>query len=246
MFGKKLKSAFSPQIASLSLNATIFALLLGLLSFSSSLWWVLAYIGYVIFLYVKHLQGAKTGAWFTYLFFVISSLVIARAVDITGFGVFMILVLGALLFLLLGSFTLRVGNPKIIGSTFYYFFIFTFVSLLLWSAPFPLSWWRMTLLFVFFWLTAREHIRFISGSYDKRKNVFIAVFAFLGMQVAWITSLSSIGFLNAASLTLVFMISALDIMLAFFSGALNKQMLKKETVFFLGFSLLILFVPLIT
>jgi len=245
MFVKKLKSVFSPQIASLSLSATIFVLLLGLLS-SSRLWlWVVAYVGYALYVYVRYIQRAKTGAGGTFLFFFGAAFLIARTLQIEYVGIPIFLFLGALLFFFLGSFTLHVANPKLASSTFYYFFIFVFFATVLRSAAFPISWWRLALLFIFLWVVIGDYIRFLSDGFDARKRIFVLIIALLGTQVGWVASFLSLGFLHAASLTLVFVITAMDLVVHFFSGTLNVHTLKKDLIFFGGFSLLILFLPLV-
>lgn len=245
MFVKKLKSVFSPQIASLSLSVALFVVLLGLLSFSRLWLWVVAYVGYVVYMYVRYMRRAKTDVTRTFLFFSGTAFIIARTLEIGNIGIPAFLFLGALLFFFLGSATLHLANPKLSSSTFYYFFIFVFFAMVLWSATFPISWWKLTLLFVFLWVVISDYVRFLSDGFDARKRIFVIVTALLGTQVGWIASFLSLGFLHAASLTLVFVITAMDLMIHFFSGTLQAHTLKKDLVFFGGFSLLILFLPLV-
>lgn len=240
---KKLRLDLRAPTTFLFLKVFVFGGLLLILSLVHSFWWQAAFGGYVVFLFLNFFGDKKLRICFL-LFSLLSVLAVGL---LTGsfWSVFLIIFLSFLLFLLLGVKILVFSQIKSVLGIFFYFLVFLLLVVFSgnwFSANFPL---KTVVFFFLFYLVLKEYSSFVLGVFDGRKKIYLLAVSFLTAQLLWTTSLLSVGFLNAASLVLVFLIASLDVLFHHFLGELNFRVALKNIVFFGFFSSMILLLPVI-
>lgn len=128
---------------------------------------------------------------------------------------------------------------------FFYFVVFLVSAYASATSPSGAWWATFPFLFLFFFLTVREYVRMVLADHSSRITLFSLVIGLLCAQLLWVLSLLSVGFLNVASLVLVFLIVALDLSGYFFAGTLSRRTLFNSVGFLSFFVLLIVVLPLI-
>lgn len=243
MLARKLKLVLRPQTGSLFLKAALFAVLLGLVQYAHT-WW-LALAAYAVFLYATHFRNQHSTLLVTYaLFFVITG-VIAGSLAASWLSVVAFILMGAMLFILLGVRTLWFKETRMPISIFFYLTSFIATAYLLAGMWQPGSWWRVPALFVVFYFLLKEHMRFVIGSFNHRYRLYAVAIAFIATQAALVASLLSVGYLNTASLVLILLIAMVDGGINFLTGGLNKKSLQETAAFVGVFTLVVLVLPLI-
>lgn len=242
---KGLKLVSKNPIWWLSLNTLLFGFLLGINFFLPSFWWGAAFFSFLLFIFFDFFKDKKLKIAFFVFSFLSWILVDFLRFSVPNFlAILFIFFLSFLFFLLLGVKNFIFSKGKLILTIFFYFLSFLIFSFILRFFSFSsIIGWIISFLLFFFLL--KEFFIFLTGDsfWDRRKKIYLLAVSFLTFQTLWISSLLSLGFLNSASLSLVFLIVALDIIFHYFSGSLNRAILVKNLSFLLLFSLIILFFP---
>jgi len=226
----------------LLLKTVVFAGLLFLTSLTKSWWLVLFGIIYSAWLYNKDFKRGQNKCFYSFSFFVIASQFFLFSVGGDLLPLSISLFFGLMLYLAIGSRFFVFEEHKIFWSIFYYLLAFIIFGILGYFFSGGLMLWGMTLVFVFFFLTAKEYLVYFMDEVktNKRENLFLLVGAFLISQVFILVQFLDIGFLNASCLILIFLIAMLDLLISYFSGILNSETIKRNIIFFLFFNILVL------
>ena len=164
MLVKKLRSALKLPIALLSLRAILFSLTLVALSFGASAWWAFLYVAYAWYLYASVVRGAPHKLGFLFWVFIIVAGVGIHAL-VTGIVMVSVaLLLGALLWLLLGVCSLIFTDATIPLSIFFYFLVFLVASYGAYAGFGDPHWWRIVAVYIFFLFSLKISICIISRS----------------------------------------------------------------------------------
>lgn len=239
---EKLKLTLKHLEWLLLLKVVIFTGLLFITSLTKSWWVVLFGIIYSAWLYNKDFKRGQNKCFYSFSFFVLVSQFVLFSVGGDLLPLSISLFFGLMLYLALGSRFFVFEKDKIFWSIFYYLLAFIVFSLLGYFFSGGLMLWGMILVFIFFFLTAKEYLVYFLGEIkiNQRENLFLLVVAFLISQVFIFTQFLNIGFLNASCLILIFLVTILDLLVSYFSGILNSETIKRNTIFFLFFNILVL------
>lgn len=242
---EKLKLGLKTLNWRLLVNSVIFAVILGLALKTHSWWWIFFYCVYAFYIYFYFFKTEASKLFFSFLFFLVISLRIVFDVFFGFVDFFIIIFLAGLFFILIGLKSIHFHNPRLFSGIFYYFLIFLGSLYLLIFSFNNSSWWRMILGFIFFYLISKDYFSVIFDKFDGRKKVFSLVLSFASSQLLFVSSFLSIGFLNSASLVLIFWTVAVDLSYHFFCGILTKRIIIRDSIIFIVFSLLSIFIPLL-
>ncbi len=242
MTAEKFTSYLKPPILSLFLKAAVFAVLLDIVRIVPGVWSVLLVVIYAAYLYASRIRG---GAHIPVLYwsYIVLALMAVMAVPFGPGAAAVIVFFSALLFLVLGSSLLRFAHNDTAFSVFFYFLLFgvcVYAASLSIPATFIAA--PLVLFFIFYFFT-KEYMVHAYGEWNARLRVSGIVISFLAAQVLWGSSLLSIGFLNAAALTIVFFITFLDMLIHAYTGALTRQVAYRNAALFAGCVLALVVVP---
>lgn len=204
------------------------------------------FICYLLWLYsVRAVEGAVS-LIFLYSVFIAIALRIAFVLPANFANGVIFLFVGLLLWIAIAVRRLLFAShsQQMLG-IFFYLVVFLFSAYVCAVAPFG-TWWAMFIvLFLFFFLTTREYARMVFAGASYRITVFSLVSGFLCAQLLFVLLLLSVGFLNIASLVLVFIIVLFDVYTHFFLGTLTRRTILNSIGFLSFFVLLIVVLPII-
>jgi len=238
MLAKRLKSALRLQIASLFLKSVLFALLLGLVNYSESLWWIGALGVYGIYLYWSSIRPGAYRLGFSFTLFYILSFILAGTLQLGSYTFLVFVACGGLLFLLLGVCGVYFKNLERSFAVFFYTLVFLCLS---WATHAFIvgSWWAIIALFFFILILWREYIRVVMGTFNRRFALFGLVLSLIMCEAVVVFSVLSSGFLIASALALVLFVSLSDGALDYFSGKILARSLLERGILLALFSALL-------
>ena len=242
---ERLKSVSRTLNWQLLASALVFGVLLGLINSLSSWWWVLVYCLYAFYIYFYFFRVESGKFFFSFIFFLFISLRLVSDISFGFYDFFIIIFLSALFYILAGLKSLHFHNARLFSGIFYYFLVFLGSAYLIFLSFNFSFWWKIILAFLFYYLVSRDYLIMFFGAFDKRKRIFSLVFSLASVELLWLGSFLSIGFLNAASLVLIFWTVALDLSYHLFSGSLSQKIIIRDTLIFSVFSFLSILLPLV-
>lgn len=242
---KKLKSLLPARILSPLFKVAVFVALFWWLSLTGS---ILAGVAYVIwggFLHATLFNRKSHSPFFfsflsLYVLAFLLALTLPPASPIEAIG----LVLGALLFMVWGTYAPIFSQYRLYASIFYYVFFFIASA---WASMevFAGGWWLVPLVWAGLYAVTREYMLLFLDSWNRRTHVFAVVLSLFAVEEIFLASLLSVGALNVASLAMVFVLVALDVYVQASRGVLTREAAYKDAALFAGLSGIILAIPLL-
>lgn len=235
---KKLKSVSKSLRAWQLISALKAAVLAGLL-YSASGYWLLA-IGYLVAAFYFYFMPAINAGrfFFSFLTILAVSLPVVDSLDAGLWSAAICLFFGLLLFLLLGIKNLSFVHRQplyYLYSALMFLTIFTVFFNSDKSRFFAFKYLAVGLaIFLIFreFLGVIEETAGIAG-FSLRKNLYSLVFAFLVLEFLWVSALLPLGFLNAASFAILFVLVMEDLIIHHFGGTLDRRLILRNTTVFL-------------
>ncbi len=242
---KRLKSLLPAHTLSPLFKVAVFVALFWWLAWTGS---ILAGIAYVIWGGFLHAtlfnRKSHSPFFFSYLSLYVLGFVLALtlppAAPIEAIG----LVLGALLFVVWGTYAPIFSHYRLYASIFYYVFFFIASA---WASMeiFAGGWWLIPLVWAGLYAVTREYMLLFLDAWNRRAHIFALVLSLFAIEEIFLASLLSIGALNVASLAMIFVLVALDVYVQAMRGVLTKEAAYKDAVLFAGLSGLVLAIPLL-
>ena len=245
---KKLKLLPKAGVVSLLLSGCIYIAGLFLLFTQGSWWTWLLYIGIAIYIYRKFFYKTKGFVWFG-LGIILSSLWAVTIVSSPVLSLLISIVLGGLLMLLLGLEISLFHKEEFIVSILFYSLVYILLSLFSFSVVTLGSWEQIimtSVLFLGIGVMLRDTVQLVLNT---SSDIVILTFSFIAslltMQIVWMSSIFSFGFLYGASLSTVFLILFSDTFLRHKTAQLTKRAILQNSVFLVLFSVAIALLSLV-
>lgn len=239
MDGNALKSLLKIKTISWLGNALTAGALLAICRITeSAFWWMVTVIFAVVFAY-RHSHTART---FKYMY--ASLWIVALTSLYAVYEVSTILILsvffGAMFFVYVGITQLRFKDVGQWLNVFYFLLSCAAFALFAHAGPAEHVLGASIPLLLFLYMTGNEYVSLETGEIPHRRmRVYVLGVSCLATQLAWLSALLSIGYLNTATLILAFFMVGMTLIVHYFNGTYTKYVLIKDVGFFLGFSIII-------
>lgn len=154
-------------------------------------------------------------------------------------SLFIVVILTLVFFLLFALANFLFKNRTFIYNILNFFLVF-WLNLLIF---YKINEWRMFGILVLFagvFLLAKEALLLNDATWRKRTTVVSLVLSFLLFEIVFFISFLPLGFVNSAVVVAVFYLVFRDLLIANFSGSLNKKYFFEELVIFLAIFLAVL------
>lgn len=243
---KKLGLVLKRPLLLLSLEALVGVALVQWTNISRSWFVAFLFISYALWLYTARAVEGAVPLGVLYVVFIGITICVAFVLPAGLSNAVIFLFLGFLLWVVVAVRRLLFAtHARQMLGIFFYFVVFLVSAYASAASPSGAWWATFLFLFLFFFLTVREYVRMVLADHSSRITLFSLVIGLLCAQLLWVLSLLSVGFLNVASLVLVFLIVALDLSGHFFAGTLSRRTLLNSVGFLSFFVLLIVVLPLL-
>ncbi|GEM_PF-3949294 len=245
---KKLKLLPKAGVVSLLLSGLLYIIGLFLLFTQGSWWTWLVYIGISIYLYRKFFYKTKGFIWFG-VGIILASLWAVTIVSSPALSLLISIVFGVLLMLLLGLEISLFHKEEFIVSILFYSLVYILLALFSFSVTILGPWGQIGMIIILF-LSIGVMLRDVSYLVlDTSSDIVILTYAFIAsfltMQMVWMSSLFSFGFLYGASLSTVFLILFSDTFLRYKTAQLTKNAILQNSIFLVLFSVGIVLLSLV-
>lgn len=236
---KKLKLLPKAGMVSLLLSGLVYVVGLFLLFVQGAWWTWLVYIGIGIYLYRKFFYKTKGFVWFG-VGIILASLWAVTIVSSPALSLLISIVFGILLVLLLGLEISLFYKEEFVVSILFYSLVYIFLALFSYSSIILGLWGQVGMTIVLF-LIIGVMLRDVSYLVlDTSSDIAIIAYAFIAslltMQMIWMSSLFSFGFLYSASLSTVFLILFSDTFLRYKTAQLTKGAILHNSMYLILFS----------
>jgi len=206
----------------------------------------IGFIGFIIWLirsYFKHLPRVKD-IWFSFLALLVLTWLVINPVN-TNFikPIDSPIGLGVIIFIYAVAFFALIGIADFIfkNNLAVYNFLNTFLIAVTFLIFFSMEfvWWRPLFLGFFLFMFFKETLNLYEVFWQKRSLIVCLVLTLVGLELAAIVSFLPLGPFNAAAFLTLFFLLVKEIILAFFKGQLNFNLLFRQITIFVIFTILV-------